>query len=109
VVAFSGTMGVYGESRKPPSEQAVVALHEDQALQPGDIYGYTKVAGEEMCRYYGLLRKRQKSGMPVSNGKNGGEYTCGRRERSLAAHPIVPVRSPFRVVELFLEVLELLL
>ena len=51
-VVFSSTMGVYGESRKPPRDDAVAALHEDVPLQPGDIYGFTKVAGEEMCRYH---------------------------------------------------------
>ena len=50
---FSSTMGVYGESRKPPTDDTVVALHEDLPLLPGDVYGFTKVAGEEMCRYYG--------------------------------------------------------
>ncbi len=52
-LVFSSTMGVYGESRKPLSDAAVVALHEELPLLPGDIYGYTKVAGEEMCRFYG--------------------------------------------------------
>ena len=52
-VVFSSTMGVYGETRRPPTDDAVVALHEDAPLLPGDIYGLTKVAGEEMCRYYG--------------------------------------------------------
>ncbi len=52
-LVFSSTMGVYGESRKPPGEDAVVRLHEDLPLLPGDIYALTKVAGEEMCRYYG--------------------------------------------------------
>ncbi|MDP9362711.1 MAG: NAD(P)-dependent oxidoreductase, partial [Chloroflexota bacterium] len=52
-VVFSSTMGVYGESRRPSRDDAVVALREDTPLRPGDIYGYTKVAGEEMCRYYG--------------------------------------------------------
>ncbi len=58
-LVFSSTMGVYGESRKPQSDTAVVALHEDLPLLPGDIYGYTKVAGEEMCRFYG-----RKHGIP---------------------------------------------
>jgi UDP-glucose 4-epimerase len=49
---FSSTMGVYGHSGRPEREDEVVALHEETPLQPGDIYGYTKVAGEEMCRYY---------------------------------------------------------
>ena len=54
-VVFSSTMGVYGESRNPPRDDAVAALHEETPLLPADIYGYTKVAGEEMCRYF--LRK----------------------------------------------------
>ncbi len=58
-LVFSSTMGVYGESRKPQSATAVVALHEELPLLPGDIYGYTKVAGEEMCRFYG-----RKHGIP---------------------------------------------
>src|SRR5918992_4494724 len=49
---FSSTMGVYGHSGRPQRDDDVVALHEDMPLEPGDIYGYTKVAGEEMCRYY---------------------------------------------------------
>ncbi len=49
---FSSTMGVYGDSRVPPTDDAVVALHEETPLLPGDIYGFTKVAGEEMCRYF---------------------------------------------------------
>jgi len=50
---FSSTMGVYGDSRRPSRDDSVVALHEDLPLLPSDIYGFTKVAGEEMCRYYG--------------------------------------------------------
>ena len=49
---FSSTMGVYGESRVPETDDVVVAIHEDLPLLPGDIYGYTKLAGEEMSRYY---------------------------------------------------------
>nr|MDP9487801.1 NAD(P)-dependent oxidoreductase [Actinomycetota bacterium] len=52
-VVFSSTMGVYKPYDKPLSEERVAALHEGLTLQPGDIYGYTKVAGEEMCRLYG--------------------------------------------------------
>jgi UDP-glucose 4-epimerase len=52
-VVFSSTMGVYGESGRPADDDSVVAIHEDLPLRPTDIYGYTKVAGEEMCRYYG--------------------------------------------------------
>ena len=50
---FSSTMGVYGESRLPSGENAAVALREDLPLLPADVYGLTKVVGEEMCRYYG--------------------------------------------------------
>lgn len=49
---FSSTMGVYGESRRPGSEDAVAILDEGATLRPGDIYGWTKVAGEELCRYH---------------------------------------------------------
>lgn len=52
-VVFSSTMGVYGASRKAAQPDQVVALHEDVPLLVSDIYGFTKVAGEEMCRYYG--------------------------------------------------------
>lgn len=52
-LVFSSTMGVYGARRRPPRDDAVVGLHEGLPLLPSDIYGYTKVAGEEMCRYYG--------------------------------------------------------
>ena len=52
-LVFSSTMGVYGASRRSPRDDMVVGLHEDVPLLPSDIYGYTKVAGEEMCRYYG--------------------------------------------------------
>lgn len=51
-VVFSSTMGVYGESRRPQGEDDVVAVHEDLPLEPGDTYGYSKVAGEEMCKLY---------------------------------------------------------
>ena len=51
-LVFSSTMGVYGESRAPSADDAVVVLDEDVPLLPTDVYGYTKVAGEEMCRYY---------------------------------------------------------
>ena len=51
-VVFSSTMGVYGDSRRPPSEHEVAFLDEDLPLRPGDIYGWTKVAGEELCRYH---------------------------------------------------------
>jgi nucleoside-diphosphate-sugar epimerase len=52
-VVFSSTMGVYGASREPPADDAVVPVGEDLPSQPIDVYAYTKVAGEEMCRWYG--------------------------------------------------------
>jgi nucleoside-diphosphate-sugar epimerase len=57
-VVFSSTMGVY-KSHDAPHAGSGIALHEDLPLRPGDIYGFTKVAGEEMCRYYG-----RKHGIP---------------------------------------------
>lgn len=39
---------VYGETGKPSTDVAGVALRDDLPLRPGDIYGYTKLAGEEM-------------------------------------------------------------
>lgn len=51
-VIFSSTMGVYGESERPATDDAVVALHEEQPLRPGDIYGYSKLAGEELSQLY---------------------------------------------------------
>jgi nucleoside-diphosphate-sugar epimerase len=51
-LVFSSTMGVYGETGKPPTDDAVVALYEEMPLRPGDIYGYTKLAGEEMSQLY---------------------------------------------------------
>ncbi len=57
-LVFSSTMGIY-KSHDAPGAGRGMALHEDLAPQPGDIYGFTKVAGEEMCRFYG-----RKHGIP---------------------------------------------
>jgi UDP-glucose 4-epimerase len=51
-VLFSSTMGVYGESRQPRAADEVAFLDEDLPLRPTEIYGWTKVAGEELCRYH---------------------------------------------------------
>lgn len=51
-VVFASTMGVYGETRRPARDDGVVFLHEDLPARPGDIYGWTKVAGEELARYH---------------------------------------------------------
>ncbi|KJK14007.1 hypothetical protein UB45_00030 [Terrabacter sp. 28] len=50
-VVFSSTMGVYGDHRG--GRAGAVPMHEDLPLRPGDIYGWTKLAGEELCRLYG--------------------------------------------------------
>lgn len=49
---FSSTMGVYGLSRRPRGEDDVVVLSEETPALPAEIYGWTKVAGEELCRYH---------------------------------------------------------
>jgi len=51
-VVFSSTMGVYGDSRRAAGDDDVAILDEEVPLLPGDIYGWTKVAGEELCRYH---------------------------------------------------------
>jgi UDP-glucose 4-epimerase len=56
-VVFSSTMGVYGESRVPLNDKDVVFVDENLPLLPGDIYGWTKVVGEQMCRLH-LRRDR---------------------------------------------------
>ena len=49
-VVFSSTMGVYKTHSAPGGG---VALREDDPLRPGDVYGWTKLAGEELCQLYG--------------------------------------------------------
>jgi len=49
-VVFSSTMGVY-KSHNAAGRGA--ALREDTPLRPGDIYGWTKLAGEELCQLFG--------------------------------------------------------
>ena len=51
-MVFSSTMGVYGETGRPETDDSVVPLHEGQPLRPGDIYGYSKLAGEELSQLY---------------------------------------------------------
>src|SRR3954447_19002018 len=50
-VVFSSTMGVYGEMRRPPADDRIAVLDESMPLEPGDVYGWSKVVGEELCRY----------------------------------------------------------
>ena len=49
-VVFSSTMGVY-KTHSAPGGGA--ALRENVPLRPGDVYGWTKLAGEELCQLYG--------------------------------------------------------
>lgn len=51
-VVFSSTMGVYGDSRLPRDGDSVAILDEDVPLLPTDIYGWTKIVGEELCRFH---------------------------------------------------------
>lgn len=51
-VVFSSTMGIYGDSRRPAGDREVAFLDEDAPLLPGDVYGWTKLVGEELCRYH---------------------------------------------------------
>ena len=52
-LVFSSTMSVYKPHDQPLRRDAFVELGERTPPAPRDIYGYTKAAGEEMCRYYG--------------------------------------------------------
>ena len=49
---FSSTMGVYGESRRMQENGPAVRVHEDLSLLPGDVYGLSKVIGEELAAYH---------------------------------------------------------
>jgi nucleoside-diphosphate-sugar epimerase len=49
-------MGVYGESANPGDDGRAVRVDEDLPLRPADIYGFSKVVGEEMCRWMGRER-----------------------------------------------------
>ncbi len=51
-VVFSSTMGVYGESRVPPDDGPATRITEDLPSRPTDIYGISKVIGEEMSEGY---------------------------------------------------------
>ncbi len=49
---FSSTMGVYGDSRRPSPGGPAVRVHEDLPLLPADIYGLSKLLGEEIAAYH---------------------------------------------------------
>ena len=63
-VVLSSTMGVYGESKHPTAGRAV-RVHEDMPLTPADVYGASKVAAEEMSRYFA---RRGLSGVSLRYG-----------------------------------------
>ncbi len=52
-VVFSSTMSVYKPHDRPLREDAVTEVREDTPASPQYLYGYTKAAGEEMCRLFG--------------------------------------------------------
>jgi nucleoside-diphosphate-sugar epimerase len=52
-LVFSSTMSVYKPHDRPLRADSVTVMGEDTPPRPRDIYGYTKAAGEEMCRLYG--------------------------------------------------------
>jgi UDP-glucose 4-epimerase len=49
---FSSTMGVYGESSSRADGAPAVRVHEDLPRLPSDIYGLSKVVGEETAAYF---------------------------------------------------------
>lgn len=49
---FSSTMGVYGASSARPEGAPAVRVHEDLPLSPTDIYGLSKVLGENTAAFY---------------------------------------------------------
>jgi len=51
-VVFGSTMGVYGASRVPRADDEVTILDEATPLEPADIYGWSKLVGEELARYH---------------------------------------------------------
>ncbi len=52
-LVFSSTMSVYKPHDQPLRLDAVTIMREETPTRPQDIYGYTKAAGEELCRLYG--------------------------------------------------------
>lgn len=54
-LVFSSTMSVYKPHDMPLHNDRVVRVTEQTPTTPFDLYGYTKAAGEEMCRVYGRI------------------------------------------------------
>lgn len=49
---FSSTMGVYGDAARRPPEAPAIRVHENLPSMPTDIYGLSKVLGEETAALY---------------------------------------------------------
>ena len=54
-VVFSSTMGVYGASGRPSDRGPAIHIKEDMPLRPDDIYGLSKVIGEEVSETYSRM------------------------------------------------------
>lgn len=54
-IVFSSTMGVYGASGRPTDRGPAIHVTEDMRLLPDDIYGLSKVIGEEISATYSRM------------------------------------------------------
>lgn len=54
-IVFSSSMGVYGSSREPRNGGPATRVTEALPLRPTDIYGLSKVIGEEMSTAYASM------------------------------------------------------
>ena len=96
---LSSTMGVYGESRRMPDGGPAVRVHEELPLLPGDVYGLSKVLGEELAAYHeradGLAGLALRYGMfvPVSFVHEGIRLLYGGvHERDVALAVLAALR-----------------
>jgi UDP-glucose 4-epimerase len=96
---FSSTMGVYGESRQAQENGPAVRVHEELPLLPGDVYGLSKVIGEELAAYHdradGLSGIALRYGMfvPVPFAHYGMRLLYGGvDERDVAASVVAALR-----------------
>lgn len=55
-VVFSSTMGVYGKAGVPAEGSGAIRIHERLVPQPTDIYGASKLVGEELGAMYARSR-----------------------------------------------------
>jgi len=51
-LVLSSTMGVYGSSSRPDDDGPAVRVHEALPLQPGDMYGQSKVMSERLTAFF---------------------------------------------------------